>query len=559
MLGINSITSGSAAANYFGGSNADYYLGDKSPAYWHGQVASRLGLSGEVQDQDFVNLMNNRTPDGQRLTQRDNPNRRGAYDFTFSVPKSVTLLHAIAKDSRIEKSVRNAVDATMHEIQRDARVRVRRGGQSADRVTSEMAWADFVHHTSRPVQGQVDPNLHIHAVVPNASWDASEGKWKAIEIGAIKSQGDYYQSFFRQSLANQLKSHGYQLRRTEKNFEVSGVPERAIQEFSKRTQQIEALNSRLAGERGYDTLSAEGKAKLGATSREAKIEGESYEQLQQGWVSRLTNIEHKEIIETHRRSLLRGSTLPVKNTENARYIDRALNYQSTVFFPAKKLLTDATYLGLGSVSSAGLQQEVSERVLKGQVLRIKHNDQDFLTTKPNMLKEMQLVDLWKQGRGQWEGRQVYKVKGLSAAQNRAIGKVVGSRDRVGSFRGMLGSKRNEVSGAIKAAMPGAIVLDQPTLDQALKVTEANPNSQIVILDVPRKEEDVRQTVADVLEDLVGTPSANLSNKTPLQESISGISERLRRMAERIRLSNAYERLSEQLPGREPAAGREATK
>lgn len=56
MLGINSIPSGSAAANYFGGSNADYFLGDKSPAFWHGQVAQRLGLSGQVEDKDFCNL-----------------------------------------------------------------------------------------------------------------------------------------------------------------------------------------------------------------------------------------------------------------------------------------------------------------------------------------------------------------------------------------------------------------------------------------------------------------------------------------------------------------------
>lgn len=551
MLRINSISGGSNAANYFGGNNADYYLGEKSPAYWHGQAAQMLGLSGRVIEHDFTSLMNNRKPDGSRLTQRDNPNRRGAYDFTFNIPKSVTLLHAIANDPRIEASLRNAVDATMHEIQRDASVRVRRGGQRSDRVTSNMVWADFVHHTSRPVNGQVDPNLHIHAVAANCSWDAEEGKWKALEIGAVKAQGDYYQSFFRQSLANQLKAHGYQLRRTEKNFEVAGIPERAIQEFSRRTQQIEALNVKLAAERGFDSLSAEGKAKLGATSREAKIAGQSYEQLQQGWISRLSSGEYKEIIDTYLRSMSRTpAASPRTNQEQSRYLDQALNYQKTIFFPARKLLTDATYLGLGNVSATGLQQEVSARVQRGQVLRIKHKNQDYLTTRANVLKEMQLVDLWKQGRGQWDGRKTYKVKGLTLAQNRAIAKVVGSRDRVGSFRGMLGSKRNQVTDAIKAALPDAIVLDQPTLDEALRVTENNPNTQIVLIDTPRQEDGVRQTVTDVLEDLVGSPSANLSNKTPLQDTFSGASDRLRRMAERIRQSKIYERLSERISGRQ---------
>jgi hypothetical protein len=98
---------------------SDYYT--KDVGTWGGKGAEILELEGDVQRKDFVALANNRWPGpkGKRLTARMNKtrledvidktgvpaidpetgtakkrevsNRRAGYDFTFSVPKSVSL------------------------------------------------------------------------------------------------------------------------------------------------------------------------------------------------------------------------------------------------------------------------------------------------------------------------------------------------------------------------------------------------------------------------------------------------------------------------------------
>ncbi len=49
------------------------------------------------------------------------------YDFTFSVPKSVSLLYAMSGDQDIMDAFRAAVDETMREIEAEMKTRVRMG------------------------------------------------------------------------------------------------------------------------------------------------------------------------------------------------------------------------------------------------------------------------------------------------------------------------------------------------------------------------------------------------------------------------------------------------
>ena len=64
---------------------------------------------------------------------------------------------------------RAAVDETMREMEAEMKMRVRRRGQDTDRVTGNMAWAEFIHTTSRPVEGLPDPQLHAHVFAFNAT------------------------------------------------------------------------------------------------------------------------------------------------------------------------------------------------------------------------------------------------------------------------------------------------------------------------------------------------------------------------------------------------------
>src|ERR1700736_1120072 len=158
MLRITTSHSAEAAKNYFDVAlkTSDYYT--KDVGTWGGKGAEILGLKGEVERKDFVALANNRWPgaNGERLTARMNKtrledvidkktglpvidpetgnvqkrevsNRRAGYDFTFSVPKSVSLYLAVNEDKVLEQMIVEALDETTATIEALMEPRFARG------------------------------------------------------------------------------------------------------------------------------------------------------------------------------------------------------------------------------------------------------------------------------------------------------------------------------------------------------------------------------------------------------------------------------------------------
>src|ERR1700688_3263764 len=119
------------------------------------------------------------------------------------------------------------------------KTRVRMNGMDEDRVTGNMAWAEFIHTTSRPVDGLPDPQLHAHVFVFNTTWDQEEARWKAGQFKYLNRDAPYFQAAFRVRLANNLQDLGFGVERKRDDFEVSGMPASAVKRFSRRTEEIE--------------------------------------------------------------------------------------------------------------------------------------------------------------------------------------------------------------------------------------------------------------------------------------------------------------------------------
>src|ERR1700733_598330 len=135
MIRITQQDSAKDAKRYY--ATADYYSeGQEIVGAWGGKGASRLGLAGTVDKSSFERLCDNLDPaTGKPLTVRTRSERTVGYDFTFSVPKSVSLLYAMSEDQDILGAFRGAVDETMREMEAEMKTRVRKEGQDRNRDT----------------------------------------------------------------------------------------------------------------------------------------------------------------------------------------------------------------------------------------------------------------------------------------------------------------------------------------------------------------------------------------------------------------------------------------
>jgi len=225
-------------------SAGDYYAeGKHVPGEWFGAGAEKLNLRGKVGMDDFVKLCRNINPSNDdSLTQRQKANRRVFYDFTLSPPKSVSIVALVGGDRRIEESHHRAARIAVSELEKFAAARVRKNRASSYRTTGNVVGTMFQHDTSRAL----DPHLHCHCIIFNATRDQVEDRWKALETYEMLSACKYVENVYYHELARDLRRFGYELENNRRgDFDVKGIPKELIQRFSKRHNEIDQQTKEL--------------------------------------------------------------------------------------------------------------------------------------------------------------------------------------------------------------------------------------------------------------------------------------------------------------------------
>ena len=261
MLRIIQNSSSAGAKSYY--STADYYTeGQELTGVWRGKGAARLGLTGKVEQAAWEALCDNRDPNtGLPLTVRRKHNRTCGYDYNFHVPKSVSLLYGLTRDQRILDAFRASVDDTMRLMEAEMKTRVRKNGQNENRISGNFVYGEFIHFTSRPVDGVPDPHLHAHCFVFNSTFDQEENRWKAGQFQGQKQDAPYFEALFHSTMARRIAELNLPIERTKKGWEIAGLSKATLDKFSRRT----ALIEKEAKAKGI--TDAHAKSELGAKTR----------------------------------------------------------------------------------------------------------------------------------------------------------------------------------------------------------------------------------------------------------------------------------------------------
>ena len=117
----------------FANAKENYYTeGDHIVGQWHGQLAERWGLVGDVSDDHFARLSQGQHPtSGEQLVRHQTPreytnargelvktvDHRAGWDATFSAPKSVSLTALVGGDERVTAAHRAAVGVALDEVE----------------------------------------------------------------------------------------------------------------------------------------------------------------------------------------------------------------------------------------------------------------------------------------------------------------------------------------------------------------------------------------------------------------------------------------------------------
>lgn len=239
-------------------------------------------------------MRQNRHPhNGERLTARDRQKRAALFDIQLSAPKDVSVLAMVGGDGRIRQAFLDSVKATLQEMERFAAVRERRGqnsGTEAFRQTGNFVGAMFLHDASR----DLDPQLHVHAVFANATWDAERGEWLALQHAEMLRASPYLRQVLYRELAGRLRALGYEpYDLTSTGFSVRGV-EHLRERYSKRTREVKALAEKFEVEKGRKPTKREVEV-LVRESRADKLAETTTEKVRAEQRAQLNEVEAKDL------------------------------------------------------------------------------------------------------------------------------------------------------------------------------------------------------------------------------------------------------------------------
>ena len=438
-------------------STGDYYSEKEMVAgQWYGEGAAALRLSATVKRDEFLLLCDNLDPrTGKLLTQRlktirtvighdgkthTEANRRVFYDFTFSPPKSVSIAAFIGDDRRIVDAHNRAVTASLRELERFAATRVRTEGDMSDRQTGKIVAAVFRHDTSRAL----DPHLHSHCVVFNATLDPVEHRWKALQTFDMVSARKYIENVYYHELARELRRFGYTLKQNPRgDFAIEGVSPELCERFSKRHREIDEKTRELLAQKPH---LSQGNVKdirnsIAQSERLRKIKSVRLAELQVLWGGQVSSAEKEAVV-----SLKQGVPIKPDNHTTGDAVAAVVWAEEHLFdrhpvVPEYELWRHALEHARGQNITVEQVREAARN--RGYIRDERHPH--LITSRAALEREWDVVCLARDGIRRFQplgSAQSVSSARLTSEQRVAVEHILNSRDFITLFRGGAGTGKS---------------------------------------------------------------------------------------------------------------------
>ncbi len=265
-------------------------------------------------------------------------NRKGpqsavaGFDFTFSVPKSVSVLWGVVDagtQALIVEAHHEAVAQVVAFLEREVAL-TRAGSNARNGAVAQheilgIAAAAYDHWDSRAG----DPQLHTHVVISNKVRTAYDRRWRSLDSIPIHRCVVAISEHYNAVLADTLtRTFGVQWDRRERGkdrrraLEVTGVPEELVSEFSNRSRAIDIETDRLIekyvadhGRRPSKRVIVELRAEATLATREEK-HVHSLADLTAGWRNRASRLLGAEATQWARTITLNAARPPMLRADD---------------------------------------------------------------------------------------------------------------------------------------------------------------------------------------------------------------------------------------------------
>jgi conjugative relaxase-like TrwC/TraI family protein len=463
MLTISKPLSSGQAQSYhkleFTSETQNYYKqGDAVRGEWQGQLAARLGVSGEVSQLEFSRLAEGKNPttDEQMVRHRaameyknadgtttKSVEHRAGWDATFSAPKSVSLTALVGGDDRVREAHRAAVTTALEELERYTQARI--GSNYPAENTGKFIAAKFEHDTARPVDGYAAPQLHTHAVIFNVT-ERADGTTRAVQPQGLFDSQNFATAVYQSELTHRLTRLGYEIEPGRSGApEIKGYSQEYLDASSPRSRQIREQLEKT----GYSGPEA---AQIAAHSTR----------------DRKQPLTAQQVLAAHREMAASFGDQPqqviaaARVRANEQQAERTTSAKEAVTFARDKIfereavaderiiLRDALRRGMGETTYRDIRAEFDQRRETGDfnfVRGTKHSSGRSFTTPETIAAERANIRYVLEGRNAVEpimtaesAREHAGTKTfLNDTQRKVIEQVLNSGDRIHGLQGLAGS------------------------------------------------------------------------------------------------------------------------